>query len=218
MVKIPDDMVAGTVHKTNNYGDLKVVGYHSRSDVDVEFVATGFKTTAYASHIRSGKVMDYMTPSICGVGFIGASQDVRSLKESKSEAYKCWRRMLDRCYGLRSKLPNSNYSGCIVCDSWHNFQNFKKWHNDNYIEGYQLDKDIKVDGNRVYSPGTCEFVSHKKNSEKASAKHYRFTSPIGENVEIYNLSDFCNTTGLTHCNMSMVHGGLRMSHKGWTKA
>ena len=50
-----------------------------------------------------------------------------------------------------------------MCDEWLRFSNFKRWFDKNYEEGYYLDKDILVNGNKVYSPETCCFVPHEIN-------------------------------------------------------
>jgi hypothetical protein len=56
-----------------------------------------------------------------------------------------------------------------VCNEWHNFQNFAEWFCKNYCDAsmdkWQLDKDIIVPGNRVYSPETCCFVPNAVNNK-----------------------------------------------------
>lgn len=79
---------------------------------------------------------------------------------------KCWRHMMERCYNpkILDKFPT--YKGCTVCPEWHYLSNFKRWFEDpanGYREGYHLDKDILVKGNKVYSPDTCCFVPKEIN-------------------------------------------------------
>ena len=70
--------------------------------------------------------------------------------------------MLRRCYSKNSLDASPTYNDCSVCDEWLNFQNFAKWHNENYYEvaneSMHLDKDILKKGNKIYSPETCIFV------------------------------------------------------------
>lgn len=85
---------------------------------------------------------------------------INDLDESLSNhiSYIVWHSMLQRCYSEKYQNIRSTYIGCTVCEEWHLLSNFKKWFNENYIEGYHLDKDILVKGNKVYSPDTCCFV------------------------------------------------------------
>lgn len=69
-----------------------------------------------------------------------------------------WRGMLSRCYSTLYQKRQPTYIGCTVCDEWLLLSNFKKWYDENYIDGFQLDKDILVVGNKIYSPDTCRFV------------------------------------------------------------
>lgn len=92
-----------------------------------------------------------------------------SIKENGRHirAYRSWISMLSRCYG-KSELENRpTYKGCQVCKEWLYFSNFKKWFDDPnnwYQDGYCLDKDILVNGNKIYSPETCSFVPNEINT------------------------------------------------------
>lgn len=70
---------------------------------------------------------------------------------SKTKAYKVWDCMLKRCYSKNDKNHKSSYKDCVVCDEWLLYSNFEKWYNNNYIEGYSIDKDLLSPGNRIYS-------------------------------------------------------------------
>ena len=78
--------------------------------------------------------------------------------------YRTWTNMLERCYSEKYHQRQPTYKGCKVCDEWLIFSNFKKWMEQQDWEGKQLDKDLLVEGNKVYSPNTCIFVDHKINS------------------------------------------------------
>ena len=158
-----------------------------------------------------------ITPSVCGVGFIGAGKYEVRIGGVISKQYQVWSAMLARCYNNKVKEKKPTYAGCYVCDEWHDFQVFAKWHDANYFNGSELDKDILIDGNKEYSPKTCLFVTQKENKIKARAKLYVFISPDGVATEIYNLHQFCKANNLTQPCMSRVHAGKNSQHKGWTK-
>lgn len=91
-------------------------------------------------------------------------------RDVSSKCYKTWKHMLDRAlfhykYGHEIR---TNYDDTSVCDEWRNYNIFKKWFEENYYEleneRVELDKDILIKGNKIYSPSTCIFVPQKINS------------------------------------------------------
>ena len=94
---------------------------------------------------------------VLGFG-INDSSDVIFHNGEMDVSYKTWTSMIRRCYSDRYHKHKPTYIGCEVCDEWRYFSNFKRWFDENFKEGYVLDKDILVQGNRTYSPETCCFV------------------------------------------------------------
>ena len=87
--------------------------------------------------------------------------------------------MLERCYSPKLHAKEPTYIGCTVCPEWHYLSNFKRWFDNNYVEGYHLDKDILVKGNKIYSPETCCFVPKEINFLLLNNKSRRGDFPIG---------------------------------------
>lgn len=206
------------IYKSNNYGDFKIVNYTSCSCIEVQFTLTGYKSITQASHINRGLVKDPLYPSIYGVGFVGIGTHIPTSNKLNNPSYEAWRGMIRRCYDTAVHEKHPTYKDCTVCSEWHNYQNFASWFDLNNVDGYDLDKDIKIDGNKLYSPDTCLFVSPKNNKIKAFAKRYIFLSPTGDVVNIYNLADFCRKNNLQKSHMVGVNLRKRKHHKGWTKA
>lgn len=71
-----------------------------------------------------------------------------------------WESMLARCYGANKV---ESYEGCYVAEEWLRFSNFKAWMETQDWEGKELDKDLLSEGNKVYSPDTCVFISRAVN-------------------------------------------------------
>lgn len=94
-------------------------------------------------------------------------------------AYKDWTNVLIRCYNERVLKKFPTYRGCSMSDDWLHFSKFKEWHDANYIEGYELDKDILVKGNRVYSAETCCYIPTHLNLMLSPHKRQRGDMPIG---------------------------------------
>ena len=87
--------------------------------------------------------------------------------ETPSRSYMAvmYANMCSRCYRESYQLNNPIYKGCTVCEEWlQDREAFYRWVQENWytIEGEQidLDKDILVKGNKMYSPETCIFVPH----------------------------------------------------------
>lgn len=78
--------------------------------------------------------------------------------------YKTWKNMLDRCYSAKYQEKQSTYRGCTVSDDWIVFSKFKAWMEKQEFEGKQLDKDLLVEGNKIYSENTCVFVTPMVNT------------------------------------------------------
>ena len=77
--------------------------------------------------------------------------------------YCKWRDMLRRCYSAKWQEKYPTYIGCSACKDWLVFSNFKHWMEKQDWEGKQLDKDLLLQGNEVYSPRACVFVDKKVN-------------------------------------------------------
>lgn len=73
--------------------------------------------------------------------------------------YSTWRNMLERCYSDKFQERYPTYKGCTVSVEWLTFSNFKLWMEGQQWEGQHLDKDLLIEGNKVYSKNTCVFVS-----------------------------------------------------------
>lgn len=88
---------------------------------------------------------------------------------TRSKLANIYWNMWNRCY-LESYLEkNPKYRGCTICDDWLNDrESFYDWIAENYYiiedEQIDLDKDILVKGNRIYSPDTCIFTPHVINT------------------------------------------------------
>lgn len=78
--------------------------------------------------------------------------------------YRTWADMLKRCYSEKFQAATPSYRGCAVIDEWLVFSSFRDWMASQDHEGKQLDKDLLIPGNKLYSPETCCFLSHQLNS------------------------------------------------------
>lgn len=169
----------GEIYETNNCGHLEVKIYNNALDVECEFIDTGTRVITSSNHIKNGNVKDRMMPTVYGVGFVGVGRHSTRDGNKNSKPYSMWCNMLKRCYCEKHHEKKPTYRGCTVCEEWHNFQNFAEWYEDqNTFEGCQLDKDLKVKGNKLYSPEFCSIVSNDMNCS-ASGRGLKSTSTSG---------------------------------------
>ena len=105
-----------------------------------------------------------------GVGINDADYAISEYRVDKKRErvicpfYRTWDSMLKRCYSEGFQKGHTTYKGCEVCNHWKLFSNFRKWMVLQDWSGKQLDKDILIVGNKIYSPETCVFVGAKTNS------------------------------------------------------
>ena len=156
----------GKVCKSLNSGDFKVLKYNDRANVEIQFLNTGFETVARLNHIRKGKVKDRLSPSVYGIGVVGAKYPT-TINGVQTKEYELWNSMLTRCYSDIFKKKRPTYEGCEVSENFKSYEYFYEWCNkqvgfDN--EGRHLDKDLLVKGNKVYSENTCVFIPSEINS------------------------------------------------------
>ena len=156
----------GKVCKSTSSGDFKVLKYNDARNVEVQFVSTGFEMVAQLGHIRSGKVKDPYSPSVCGVGVIGAKHPV-TINNVLTKEYVLWVHMLQRCYSDSSKKKRPTYEGCEVSDNFKSYEYFYEWCQNQIgfgIQSFELDKDLLVKGNKVYSEDSCVFIPQEVNT------------------------------------------------------
>lgn len=123
-----------------------------------KFKINDWVSEARIDHIIEGSIRYPYNASLFGVGYLGVGKYKSVVKKKMTKEYGVWRGMLRRCYSLESYSKNPSYIGCSVDKRWYNFQVFARWFDDNYVEGFELDKDLLIDGNKLYSEDTCVFI------------------------------------------------------------
>lgn len=138
---------------------------------------------------------------IFGVAHFDINEAYNIDKQTKI-AHDVWYNMLQRCYYTKYQESHPTYKGCSVCDKWLYFSNFKKWFDNNYIEGYVLDKDILVNGNKIYSPDTCCFVPQEINALIITRTSHR-----NKNIKGVSITKYGKYAAFIHKNKKTVNLG-----------
>lgn len=135
---------------------------------------------------------------------IGITDIITKDKERNTlKSYITWKNMISRCYSTKIQLKHPSYIGCTVCDEWKYYSNFKKWYDKNYIDEYELDKDILIDGNKIYSPETCCFIPKYINTLFLDCNKARGQFPLGVYYKKKNLN---------YCAQGNIYG--KQTHMG----
>ena len=153
------ELYEGKRFKSKSYGWYTVKSYENFAEVLIEF-DSGFKKKCNLKEVKSGAVKDLTFPSIYGVGYIGEGNFSARFKGGKNTpCYDSWRGMLRRCYSAEARFK-ARYAGCTVDKNWHSFQVFAEWYYSNirYDGRVEVDKDLLIKGNKIYSSSNCSLV------------------------------------------------------------
>ena len=166
---------------SNSCGKM-VILYKQGNHCKVVFPETGYVVDALFPNAIKGKVRDPYHLSSYGRGYLG---DVdRSIPHYK-KAMQLWRNVMKRCY---SENDPNGYTGVTVSKRWLCFANFIKDIADlerfdewlNWKEGdikYNLDKDLILEGNKVYAKEFCCFIPESLNKSMGAKNMIKIHGP-----------------------------------------
>ena len=147
-------------------GKFKIVSYKDSKNVRIKFICTGYETTVQLGNIKSGKVKDRYLPSVCGVGIVGTKYPISEVGVHTKE-YELWNSMLQRCYSNTYKKKYPTYEGCKCSENFKCYEYFYEWCNKQIgfgNDGFELDKDLLIKGNKIYSEDSCIFIPSEINT------------------------------------------------------
>ena len=98
---------------------------------------------------------------IYGVGLNDLTEPTRYSKGVNTKDYNLWLQMLRRCYSETALKRNPTYKDCYVSENWLKFAEFAKEVRE--LKGfgnidYELDKDLIIQNNKLYSADTVCFL------------------------------------------------------------
>lgn len=164
---------------TTKSGDkYKIIEYVDHKNIKIEF-ENGFICNTTLTCIIQKNIKNLLKPSIYNKGFIGIGEYKVTENSKRELSYNKWVSMLARCYNTIYHKNHPTYIDCEVCEKWLNYQNFAKWFNENYIDGFHLDKDVLIKDNKIYSPETCCFIPNEINILFIKPKINKYNLPTG---------------------------------------
>lgn len=172
----PKNSRIGETFLTKENYKIEIIEYFGALNCTIKFDTGLILYNKRYDHIREGSITNPNHPNIFGVGYFGIGN---YRPKVFFNIYSIWRNMFVRCYDLAYQEKEPTYIECSVDPRWHNFQVFAKWFEQNYVEGYHLDKDILIKYNKIYSPETCCFVPREINNLFTKRQNDRGECPIG---------------------------------------
>ena len=153
----------GEKHITNEGYEVEIIEYFSYNNCTIKFTDGHTVEKVSYGNIKRGFIKNKLHKSVYSIGYLGNGEYKCKTNGRITPHYQVWKDLIKRCYYKYYLDINPTYIGVTVCEEWHNFQNFAGWFEDNYKEGFELDKDLLVKGNKIYSPETCCFVPQEIN-------------------------------------------------------
>ena len=145
--------------------EMEIIEYNGANDMLVRFNDFNkYEIKSNYSNWNKNNIKNPYYKNIYNVACLGNT--VSKVNGIKKYSYRVWYAMIQRCY-KECNTTKKTYKDIFVCDEWLCFENFEKWYNENYYETnsevMNLDKDILIKGNKLYSPNTCCFVPKRLN-------------------------------------------------------
>lgn len=139
---------------TNNYGRIEIIDYLKNDKRRIRFLDTGTEIVTSTGSLYRGDIKDRNKPTVYGIGVVGYGE-----YSSKNKiCYETWKSMIERCFCPLYHRRFPTYKNTRLCNSWRELQKFGPWFDKNYIDGYELDKDLLSGSIKVYSSETCVFL------------------------------------------------------------
>jgi len=110
--------------------------------------------------------------------------------------YALWQNLLKRCYNPKYQRTQPTYIGCSVSKNFRKYSYFYEWARQQIgfnQEVFQLDKDLLIKGNKLYSEDACLFLPRSLNSLLNSNKATRGNLPVGVSAKNGKFQVGCNT-------------------------
>ena len=156
----------GKICKSKSAGDFKIVKYNDNKNIEIQFLNTGYRKVAEMKEVRNGGIKDPYAPSVYGIGILGTKYPISEGGQDTKE-YTLWKNMLQRCYSNTYKKKYPTYESCEVSNKFKSYEYFYEWCNKQIgfnCDNFDLDKDLLIKGNKVYSESTCVFIPQEINT------------------------------------------------------
>lgn len=192
------DKRIGEINYNKHNKKMIIIDYKNANEITILFPDDNYKTITSYQAFKKREVANPFDKTIFNVGFLGVGDYKTYENNNFTKEYLDWKKIMRRGYDIKQNNDFPTYKDVFVCEDWHNFQEFAKWHKQNYYEvsneQMHLDKDILCKGNKIYSPDNCCFVPARINGLLLKSNKTRGRYPIGVcfHKNIKKFSSLCN--------------------------
>ena len=179
----------GMRNKNNDGYEMEVIEYETYDNIKVRFLPPyeGILKSKM-DHFKDGGIHNPFAPTVSGYGIKGIKYPTRDEMNTKKYAleYLTWCNMLKRSVDKKYEDKFPSYKE-VSCDPrWQYYENFYEWmHEQENFEKLKeqndmnLDKDILIKGNKLYSPDLCTLVPRRINNLLLKSDAIRGQYPMG---------------------------------------
>ena len=123
----------------------------------------GYVQNVRVDTLKTGSIRNPYQRTVEETGYFGVGVH----KSTEIRKYDSWHNMIIRCYNKKVKEKYPTYENCYSVDSWHCYQTYADFYESCPYrkDGWNLDKDLLVPGNKVYSPETCVYLPPSINNK-----------------------------------------------------
>lgn len=194
-----------TGHKYINHQGYEVevlesLSYHKSTIRFNDIYDTTLYNVSYGN-VKKGTISNPYHPTLHDSGYIGVGKYTGKTLDENRHIFRKWQQVITRGCSKICKEKSPTYRDVTVCEEWKCLQNFGTWFESNckpHMKGFELDKDILVKGNKIYSPETCCFVPHEINTLFVKAEKSRGKYPIGVSGDKKRFRATINIKGTGH--------------------
>ena len=179
---LEDKVLVGQVRNTNEGGSFTVIEFHSAKNVIIRHNDEhGHVAKVSSDQVRNGNIRNPFYPTLYGVAYMGVGKHKAKIKGKHVQQYSIWTGAVCRCYCPVRLAKRPSYNGCTLSKEFLCYQNFAEWYttHESYGLGYELDKDLLVKGNKVYSAETCTMLPREINLAIRTDRKKSSDLPVG---------------------------------------
>lgn len=145
------ESIEGLIYPTKSGGNIEIIEYVNHKNVKIKFIDGGEFRKVTLMEIRRGILKNNFKASVSNFGYLGG-------EIIDKKAHVAWTSLI-------SKYINT----CGIYEEWSNYQNFAKWHKENYnfktMQGWVLCTNILEKESNKCGKSNCYYLPLKLSNQ-----------------------------------------------------